>query len=195
TALFGADRRHAEEKDGTLLSFFTGADRHVVLRAKELHVLRPHGHIMRTGGTLVPEEACLTSTTWMAGVFHSLVTQGNVGLNRVFSTTRSYLGLARAGGVRIFVELADGFHLLGVPSAWETTPDGCRWIYRHAGGTIAVRSRAAEDRHALELVIEMLAGAPARFLVSHHVALDGDDGATPGPVDFTRDDRGVTPRP
>ncbi|HLY38625.1 MAG TPA: hypothetical protein VKU61_11360 [Candidatus Binatia bacterium] len=195
TGLFGGERRLVEDQDGSLLSFFTGTDAHVVLRAKELRVLRPHGHIMRTGGALVPEEASLTSTAWMAGVFHSLVTQGNVGLNRIFSTTRSYLGLARAGGVRIFVELVDGFHLLGVPSAWETTPDGCRWIYRHAGGTIAVRSRAVVDRHELELAIDVLGGAPARFLVSHHVALDNDDGATRGPVDYTRDAGGVTLRP
>jgi cellobiose phosphorylase len=43
--IFGADWRHVERDGGTTLSFFTGADRHVVTRAKELRVLRPHGII------------------------------------------------------------------------------------------------------------------------------------------------------
>mgnify|MGYP003694632239 CR=1 FL=1 len=59
-------------------------------------MLRPHGHIMRSGDHLVPDEASLTSTAWMAGVFHSMVTQGHVSINRLLSTTRSYLGPASA---------------------------------------------------------------------------------------------------
>ena len=56
-ALFGSQWRH-EERDphGALLSFFHGDDRHVVLRAKELRVLRPHGHLLRTGRHLTPDE-------------------------------------------------------------------------------------------------------------------------------------------
>ena len=97
-------------------------------------MLRPHGHMLRTGDGLVPDEASLTTTAWMAGVFHSLVTQGHVSINRFLSTTRSYLGLLRAHGQRVFVELDGGWHLLDVPSAFEMTPSGCRWIYAHAGG-------------------------------------------------------------
>ena len=89
--------------DGRLLSFFTGERRHVVLKAKELQVLRPHGHILRSGSGLTPDEAGLTSTVWMAGVFHSMVTQGHVSINRFLSTTHSYLGLFRSHGQRLFV--------------------------------------------------------------------------------------------
>src|SRR5688572_21681859 len=66
--LFGASRRHEERDDtGALLSFFHGHDSaHVVLRAKELLVKRPHGHILRSGSALEPDEAALTSTPWMA---------------------------------------------------------------------------------------------------------------------------------
>ena len=88
-----------------MLSFFTGANRHVVLKAKELKVLRPHAHILRTGDRLIPDEASLTSTAWMAGVFHSMVTQGHVSINRFLSTTHSYLSLLRSHGQRLFVEL------------------------------------------------------------------------------------------
>ena len=87
---FGARARATSRRDdGALLSFFTGAHTHVVLRAKERACLRPHGHILRTGDRLVPDEASLTSTAWMDGVFHSLVTQGHVNINRLLSTMRS----------------------------------------------------------------------------------------------------------
>jgi cellobiose phosphorylase len=193
--LWGDELRQVERDGGRLLSFFCGAHSHVALRAKELRVLRPHGHLVRTGDQLTPDEASLTSTTWMAGVFNSLVTQGHVSINRFLSTTRSYLSLFRAGGQRVFVELADGYRLLDVPSAYEMNPSGCRWIYKHAGGVIEVRSWAAVDRHELNLSIEVVAGAPCRFLVSHHVAMNGDDGADPVPVQFRYDGAAVTVRP
>lgn len=192
---FGEDRRHAEiDDDGSLLSFFAGAHRHVVLQAKERRTLRPHGTILRTGDHVVPDEASLTSTAWMDGVFHSLVTQGHVNINRVLSTSRSYLGLFRAHGLRLFVELADGWHLLAVPSAFAMTPGGCRWLYAFEGGTLAVESRAATRAHELGLAVEVLAGPPRRFLVSHHVAFGGDDGADPATVRCERDAAGVVVR-
>ena len=195
TDLFGKDWRNVERENGCTLSFFAGSNRHVVLKAKELKTLRPHGHLIRSGGHLVPDEASLTSTTWMAGVVNSLVTQGHVNINRFLSTTRSYLSLQRSAGQRIFVELQDGYHLLDVPSAYEMTPNGCRWVYKHEGGVIQVRSWAPIDRHELNLSIEILAGAPCRFLVSHHVALNGDDGADALPAQFVQDGDGVVIRP
>ncbi len=188
---FGEQLRHVERDGNDVLSFFTGTNRHVVLKAKERKVLRPHGHLIRTGDHVVPDEASLTSTTWMAGVFHSLVTQGHVSINRLLSTSRSYLGLVRSGGQRIFVELEDGYHLLDVPSAYEMAPNGCRWLYKYQAGVIEVRSWAPADRHALHLSIDVLAGPPRRFLLAHHVAINGDDGAEPIPVQLTRDDDGV----
>ena len=53
----------------------------------------------------MPDEASLTTTVWMGGVFHSMVTQGHVSINRFLSTTHSYLGLFRSHGQRMFVEL------------------------------------------------------------------------------------------
>ena len=104
--LFGENLREAERENGRLLSFFCGDRSHVALKAKELKVLRPHGHILRTGGGLIPDEAALTSTVWMSGVFHSMLTQGHVGANRFLSTSRSYLGLFRSHGQRLFVDMS-----------------------------------------------------------------------------------------
>lgn len=189
--LFGRERREEEKEEGQTLSFFTGVNRHVVLKAKELKTLRPHGQILRTGYALIPDETALTSNTWMAGVFHSMVTQGHVSINRFLSNPHTYLSLLRGSGQRLFVELDDAWHLLDVPSAFEMAPDSSRWIYKHAGGLIAVRSAAGIDRHELTLSVEVIAGKPSRFLLSNHVAINGDDGSSSLPVQYAKDGNGI----
>lgn len=187
-ALFGVERRHVERAaDGSPLSFFHREDAHVALRAKELAVLRPHGQVLRTGRLPAPDESALTSTVWMGGVFHSMLTQGHVSINRCLSTVRGYLGLFRSQGLRVFVEVDGSWHLLDQPSAFEMFPDACRWIYRHAGGQVDVRSRAHSDPHAFSLEVEVIEGPALRCLVCLHVALNGDDGSTPGRVHWRRD--------
>lgn len=189
--IFDGERHDEEYEDGRLLSFFIGTNRHVVLKAKELKVLRPHGHIMRTGSSLTPDETALTSTAWMAGVFHSMVTQGHVNINRFLSTTHSYLRLLYANGQRIFVELEDEWRLLEVPSAFSMEPNGCRWIYKHDSGMIQVRSSAPVESHVLTLAVEVLSGEPVRFLISNHVSINGDDGSNAVPVDYEESHEGI----
>jgi cellobiose phosphorylase len=167
-------------ESGEPLSFFYGTDRHVVLRAKELRVLRPHGHLLRSGRHTTPDETALTSTVWMTGVFHSMLTQGHVSINRMLSTVHSYLGLFRSHGQRIFVQMEGAWRLLEVPSAFEMSPNAAAWIYRYDGGEIQVRSAAGRDAHEMTLSLRVTAGAPLRFLISHHLALNGDDGSAPG---------------
>ena len=190
-AVFGAEMRHAEREGGRLLSFFTGSQSHVVLKPKELRVLRPHGHILRSGSSLTPDEAALTSTAWMGGVFHSMVTQGHVSINRFLSTCHSYLGLFRSHGQRVFVELDGAWRLLGIPSAFMMSPGACRWIYKHPRGVIEVAASAPDDRHELRLSLSVVRGAPLRFLLSNHVAINGDDGSTTAPVRWERDGAAV----
>ena len=182
--LFGKDRLLPEQVDGRLLSFFTSQHEHVVLRVKEAMVLRPHGHIMRTGTSWVPDEASMTSTAWMTGVFHSMVTQGHVSINRFLSTCHSYLGIFRSHGQRIFVEIDGVWYLLGVPSVFSMSSHQCRWIYVFSGGVIEVTSAAAEESHQLHLQVRVTAGPARKFFLSHHVALNGDDGLVCGAVDF-----------
>ena len=193
--LFGRERRAEEQEDGKVLSFFTGENRHVVLKAKELKALRPHGQILRTGYALIPEETSLTSTTWMGGVFNSMVTQGHVSINRFLSATHTCLSLLRGNGQRLFVKVEGSWHLLDVPSAFEMTPDSSGWIYKHAAGLIAVRSTAASERHELTLSVEVMSGKPVPFLLSNHVAIDGDDGSNTAAVQYIRDTDGVFVHP
>ncbi len=196
-AHFPAPWRHEErDEHGARLSFFHGDAAHVVMRAKELRVLRPHGHILRTGLHTTPDETALTSTAWMSGVFHSMLTQGHVSINRLLSTVHSYLGLFRSHGQRVFVRLGDAWQLLDVPSAFEMTPEACRWIYRHADGLLEVSVRASHDPQELSLSLQVLRGAPGQFLISHHIAVNGDDGSAPGAVHWRQQGEAIiiTPR-
>ncbi|WP_242511576.1 hypothetical protein [Pengzhenrongella frigida] len=193
TALAGPGVHHAELDGGAVLAYFTDDGTHVVTAAKERAVLRPHGHVLRTGDVLVPDESSLTSTAWMAGVFHSQLTQGHVSRDSLLSTRRGYLGLRRAYGLRVFVASAGApgsWSLLDVPSAWALTPDSCRWWYRHDGGLLEVVSRAAAPSHEVQLTLRVVAGGPVRALVCAHVAFGGDDGADPIPVIVDQDSRG-----
>ncbi len=190
-AVFGRARRHEELDGDTLLSFFHGEQAYVVLRAKELRTQRPHGHILRSGAALTPDETALTSTVWMAGVFHSMVTQGHVSINRFLSTVRGWLGQFRSHGQRILVRNGGVWQQLGVPSAFEVEPGACRWLYRHAGGLIEVRAAVEDAPHALTLEARVLEGAPLRWRVTHHIALAGDDGSAAAPACLRAQGAGV----
>ncbi|CAN2536067.1 1,2-beta-oligoglucan+phosphorylase [Methylocapsa aurea] len=189
--LFGENLRHAEWENGRLLSFFCGERSHVALKSKELRTLRPHGQLLRTGGGSIPQEAALTSTVWMSGVFHSQLTQGHVGVDRLLSGSRGYLGLFRSHGQRLFVDDGSGWRLLDTPSAFEMTPDACRWFYKHEAGLIRVESRAPTESHELRLSVEFLSGSAMRCLLSSHIALDGDDGADEAQPSYVHDGEGV----
>lgn len=174
------ERRHEEWQDGQLLSFFADESRHVVLRAKELLVQRPHGHILRSGDHLVPDEGALTSTCWMGGVFHSMLTQGHVSINRLLSTQRSLLGLFGTAGLRLFVQQqACDWELLGLPSAFEIQPQRCRWLYAFDTGVIEVIASAGAAPDAMALSLRVLKGRALRLRASLNLAVGGDDGAAP----------------
>ena len=174
----GGDWHHVErDSQDQLLSFFQGPhQRHVVTRRKEMQVLRPHGHMLRTGCHLSPDENSLTSTCWMTGVFASMLTEGHVSANRILTTVRGNLGTSRAAGQRVLVELDGQWRQLLLPSAYAMTRNGATWWYAHAQGLIELQVRASEDEHhAIDLDIRVLEGAPCRFLVTHQLAWHGDD--------------------
>ncbi|KRF38305.1 GH36-type glycosyl hydrolase domain-containing protein [Terrabacter sp. Soil810] len=167
-------RTHVESADdGTELAW-TVRGGQLVTPAKELAVLRPHGHLLRTGDAFTPDSRSLASTVWMAGTFHSQITRGHVGRNPVVTGRRTYLGLQRAHGLRLFVEDADGtWSLLETPSAWFTGLDHCTWWYAAASGPLlTVTSSAPADEHALTLSVGQRGAAPRRVLLAMQVADD-----------------------
>ncbi|KGM16150.1 hypothetical protein N867_02745, partial [Actinotalea fermentans ATCC 43279 = JCM 9966 = DSM 3133] len=175
------------DDDGALLSFFAG-DEHVVTRAKERAVLRPHGTILRTGDRAEPDPESLTTTAWMAGSPLSYLTRGHATTGRVLTTVRGYLGLHRAYGLRLFVEDDGGWRLLDVPSAFSMTLDGARWVYaparpggaEEAGGAddLEVTTHVPADQHCVQ--VRLRAGRPRRVLVALHLA--GVDDPLPAPA-------------
>jgi cellobiose phosphorylase len=96
-----------------------------VLKAKELVMERPTGHIMRSGRDLLPSDDILSVTAWMFGVFGSQLTIGNTSFNKLLSVCRNPLNVLKASGQRIFVRTDRGYELLGLPSAFEMGPNDC----------------------------------------------------------------------
>jgi 1,2-beta-oligoglucan phosphorylase len=190
--LWGTELRHVEEDNGTREAFFTPSGSHVVLRHKDARVLRPHGHMLRTGDNLVPDESQLMVTCYMDGFIATQLTEGHVGVNKALSTRRSYLGLQKAAGLRIFVEVAGSWQLLDLASAFAMTLNSATWIYAHDGATITIVETAAPDSPRIDLSVSV-AGAPTRFLLALHTTLnDGEDGAHATPASVTTDPSGFS---
>ena len=190
-AWFGGGWRHEEQAvDGAPLSFFQGDGgsqaAHVVTRAKDLLVLRPHGHLLRSGSHWTPDEQALASTVWMAGVFHSSLTQGHASANRLLSTQRGHLGVFRALGLRVFIDAGTGWQLLDLPSAFRMTPASATWVYQQGGRRLELVADAAADAPAMGLRLRVCSGAAVGVLVALHLALHGDDpnddGLSPTPA-------------
>ncbi|MCX5632176.1 MAG: hypothetical protein NTW93_00635 [Phycisphaerae bacterium] len=167
--LFGTNRRHSEFLQGELLSFFYGENKHVVLRGKELRANRPHGHIMKTGTGLTPDETNMSFTAYMFGVFQSHIAQGNVNFNRFLTVNSSLLNIPRHTGQRIFVRQNGEYYQLGVPSAFEMSLNGCRWIYKQGDLMFEVLSQAAPDRAEITLKLLVLRGCRPDWVISNQL--------------------------
>ena len=172
---FGPERRHLEERDGEILSFFHGRQQHVVLKAKELLMERPTGHIMQSGQNLLPSDDIMSVTAWMYGVFGSQVTIGNTSFNKLLSACRNPLNVLKASGQRIFVKTERGWELLGLPSAFEMGPTGARWIYQGSLVTVSIRVALSLDAPACRLSIDVERGGPLALLISQDVVLGSNE--------------------
>lgn len=179
---FGSAWRHVERRDGRLLSFFHGPDRHVVLRAKELVAERPTGLVLRSGRNVLPSDDSLSTTAWMGGVFASQATVGNTSFNKLLSVCRNPLNVLKASGQRIFVRSGSGWRLLGLPSAFEMARDGARWIYDDGGICLAISTTVSPHDPICRLQLEVERGGPLELLVSHDVVLGEHEYDEPGDV-------------
>lgn len=177
-AWFGHGWRHEHTgPGGEPWGFFQDGEAHVVTRAHELRVLRPHGHLLRSGSHWTPDEQAVASTVWMAGVFHSSLTQGHASAHRLLSTQRGYLGLFRGQGLRIFVDAGQGWQLLDVPSAMRMRPGEVTWRYQAGACGLEVVADVAADAPQVGLRLRVRQGEPVAVLVSHHLAINARDGS------------------
>ena len=165
---FDKERRHCEEENGQLLSFFSKQNNHVMLRAKEIMVDRPHGNIMQAKAGYVPDENIVSTTSFAYGVFNSHLTQGNTNFNILLSVCSSQFNLALETGQRIFVEVDGRQYLLGVPSAFEIGLNHCRWIYKHGGYCFQVRTWTSKSAPQVNLDFKVISGNHVKLLITHH---------------------------
>ncbi len=199
TAIAGRypDRAHEETAGGRLVSFFVpdGAhNRHVVLRDKEATLARRHGAILRTGQGMLLDATTMCATSWMHGVFASLLTIGNTSFHRLFSASRDPYNITRAGGLRILIDAGAGWRLLAEPSVFEMGLSDCRWMYRLEARTVTVRAVASGDDPAMTWRIEV-EGAPCRFLVFGGLVLGEREFDHAGRVAIDADNRRIAFRP
>lgn len=146
------DRRLSESSAGQLLSFFTGQNAHVVLKAKERVQQRQTGNIVMAGQTLEPTTPVLASTQFMPGIFESHTVFGNTNAQILTTHTRDALNFFKASGTRIYLRLDDDqFHLLGMPSAYVMYYNGGDWIYSLPDDTLIISQDALADHQQLSL--------------------------------------------
>jgi cellobiose phosphorylase len=179
-------RARIETAGAEALSFFTparGHSRHVVLRDKERRIARRHGAMLRSGAEMLPTDETLCATAWMHGVFAAQLTIGNTSLHKLFSVSRDPYNIVRGNGLRILVDLGDGWRLLAVPSAFEMGLCDCRWLYRLANRTIIVSAQVSSREPALQWRVAV-EGGKCRFLVFGHLVLGEHEYAGRGRVEI-----------
>src|SRR4029450_9587065 len=106
-------------KGGRLLSFFVPdavGNRHVVRSLKDRRVARRHGTILRTGQGMLPDDATLSATCWMHGIFAAQLTIGNTSFHKLLSVSRDPYNIMRANGLRALVDAGSGWRSLTIPS-------------------------------------------------------------------------------
>ncbi|MGV8978891.1 MAG: GH36-type glycosyl hydrolase domain-containing protein [Cellulomonas sp.] len=155
--------------DGVLVSYFTPDATHVVSRAKELQVERPHGHVLKAGSDVTPNANIFSTTAYAYGVFASHVVVGNTSANRFVSVQRNHLNLLRSSGVRVLARVDDAWRLLGVPSALVMDLGGLHWVYATDAGRIDVRTTVRSDARGLEVRVD--SSDPLDLLVTVDVEL------------------------
>jgi 1,2-beta-oligoglucan phosphorylase len=165
---FGKEIRHVELEKGKLLSFFSRDNNHVVLRAKEVLVDRPHGNIMQAKAGLVPDESIVSTNSFAYGVFNSHLTQGNTNFNSLLSVCSSQFNTSIETGQRIFVRVDGEYHLLGVPSAFEMGLNHCRWIYKMGNRCFQVRTWTSKLAPQVNVDFKVLCGEDVDLLITHH---------------------------
>ena len=165
---FGPERRHCEEKEGQLLAFFSDQNNHVMLRAKEILVDRPHAHIMQAKTGCLPDENIVSTTAFACGVFNSHLTQGNTNFNILLSVCTSQFNLTPETGQRIFVAIDGRQFLLGVPSAFEMGLNHCRWIYKQGESCFQVRTWTSGKVPQVHTDFRVISGNKVSLIITHH---------------------------
>lgn len=184
TTLTGMKERYPnriqEENDGAeWQSFFTNTYTHVVSKAKERAVERPHGHILLTGGHRKVDEAIMTTTSWMYGVFNAQTLVGNTDMNKWLTNTRNALNILKTSGQRIYVKIDQKYHLLTMPSAFEMGFNFAKWLYQTEEETFIVTVFSTVGTSEIRLQLTTESGRAYNYLVTNQVVMNQKEFMTP----------------
>ncbi|WP_145334336.1 GH36-type glycosyl hydrolase domain-containing protein [Paenibacillus xylanexedens] len=165
--------RHQEERSGDqLLSFFTESYEHIVLKAKELLVERPHGHILMSGGNVKLGAQVITTTSYMYGMFNSQLVIGNTNFNKMISNARNALNVPKTAGQRIYVEIDGQYRLLTMPSLFEIGFNYARWIYKMESDTLIVTNYTTTHSTEVRMNVRSASGKAYRYLVTNQITMN-----------------------
>ncbi len=180
----------SETRDGKFLSAFGPDGQHCITAAKERLLRRQTGHILRTGDAMFPDGHTLSTTLYSAGVFASQLCLGNTNFHKLLSVVRDGLGLVRAGGLRMLVEIDGCWQWLGVPSAFTLGLDSARWDYELDGQRITVTTTATDGDIAISVDTH---GRAQRFLILADIDMGSDE--HPVSANFDCETASITLRP
>ncbi|WP_211749989.1 cellobiose phosphorylase [Paenibacillus sp. Marseille-Q4541] len=187
--LFPTVKRHQEERDqGELLAFFTDTYEHIVLKAKEMRIERPHGHILMSGGNVKLGEKVITTTSYMYGIFNSHLVIGNTNFNKLMSNARNALNLSKTAGQRIYVEIDGVYRLLTMPSLFEIGFNYVRWYYKMKEETLIITNFTTVDSSEVKLHVRSESGTSYRYLVTNQITMNVNEYELPIDV---REENGV----
>jgi cellobiose phosphorylase len=166
------DRHQEERNEDSLLSFFTGSYEHIVLKAKELLVERPHGHILMSGGNVKLGAPVITTTSYMYGIFNSQLVIGNTNFNKMISNARNALNVPKTAGQRIYVEMEGQYRLLTMPSLFEIGFNYVRWMYKTESDTIIVTNYTGAHTTEVSMNVRSTSGKAYRYLVTNQITMN-----------------------
>ncbi|TCZ75799.1 cellobiose phosphorylase [Paenibacillus albiflavus] len=172
--------REQEEWQGEeLLSFFTDTYEHVVLKAKELLIERPHGHILMTGNNDRLNDQILTTTSYMYGIFNSQLVLGNTSSNKMLTNARNALNVMKTSGQRIYIEQSGEYRLLTMPSMFEMGFNYARWYYKMQDDMLIITNFTTVDTPEVHLQVRSTSGKAYTFMVTNQVSMNNNEYLVP----------------
>jgi len=166
------NRVQEEKAEGELLSFFTPTKEHVILKQKEALVERSHGHVILSGDNLTVNEAIITSTSYMYGLFNAQVVVGNTTMNKMLSNARNGLNVMKTSGQRIYVEIDGSYQMLTMPSLYELGFNYARWYYKTEEDTFIITNFTTTDAPEIRLNVKSQSGKSYKYLVTNQVIMN-----------------------
>ncbi|GEM01023.1 Cellobiose phosphorylase [Halolactibacillus halophilus] len=169
------NRIEEEFNEGELLAFFTKDYEHVVLKAKERLVERPHGHILMGNRNDHVTDETLTSTTFMYGLFNAQLVLGNTSFNKWISNQRNALNVMKASGQRIYINDGEHYRLMTVPSSYHIGLNFTRWTYKFKEDVIVVTAYTSLNDKTVKLEVTSESGKAYKYLVTNQVTMNTNE--------------------